>query len=182
MVTVLEPDDGQGWIKVRTRLADGSLEGLIPAGYVEVQPTPAPPGPSQPQTQQPQRNGTPSSLATGYTTPPGPSSGPAPSYAPGGYPSGSSHVQQGPGGAPAQGFPFSTPRIPGGFVSSPHTPQAPSTPIEPRPSGPPRGMYGQGESFASSSHSTSLEPIDPDRPLNLPISDRAVRLPSGRIG
>ncbi|KAJ4376184.1 Protein BZZ1 [Neocucurbitaria cava] len=31
-VTIVEPDDGSGWIKVR----DGSKEGLVPASYVEV--------------------------------------------------------------------------------------------------------------------------------------------------
>jgi hypothetical protein len=147
MVTVLEPDDGQGWIKVRTRLADGSLEGLVPAGYVEVQ---QPPSSSQQQTQQSQRNGTASPLATGNTTPSGTGSGPAPGFGPGGYALGPSPIHQAPDVATAPGFPFSTPRIPGGFVSSPQPTHTPSTPIGTRPAGPPRGMYGQGESSFSS--------------------------------
>ncbi|KAL1968413.1 hypothetical protein VTN77DRAFT_1942 [Rasamsonia byssochlamydoides] len=37
-VVVVDPDDGSGWMRVRA----GSLEGLVPASYVEVAPTPSP--------------------------------------------------------------------------------------------------------------------------------------------
>ncbi|KAJ5240188.1 hypothetical protein N7468_004807 [Penicillium chermesinum] len=37
-VTITDPDDGSGWIRVRA----GSKEGLVPAAYVEAAPTPSP--------------------------------------------------------------------------------------------------------------------------------------------
>ncbi|EAW11751.1 putative actin polymerization protein Bzz1 [Aspergillus clavatus NRRL 1] len=37
-VTIVEPDDGSGWMRVRA----GSLEGLVPAAYVESAPAPSP--------------------------------------------------------------------------------------------------------------------------------------------
>lgn len=55
MVKVLVPDDGQGWIKVRVSIPGGSIEGLIPAGYVEVQARPPGPIPSNPSLHSPQQ-------------------------------------------------------------------------------------------------------------------------------
>ncbi|CAI7606523.1 unnamed protein product [Penicillium glandicola] len=37
-VVILQPDDGSGWLRVRS----GANEGLVPAAYVEVAPTPSP--------------------------------------------------------------------------------------------------------------------------------------------
>ncbi|KKA18554.1 Actin polymerization protein Bzz1 [Rasamsonia emersonii CBS 393.64] len=37
-VVVVDPDDGSGWMRVRA----GALDGLVPASYVEVAPTPSP--------------------------------------------------------------------------------------------------------------------------------------------
>ncbi|KKK16811.1 hypothetical protein P175DRAFT_0516944 [Aspergillus ochraceoroseus IBT 24754] len=37
-VTILEPDDGSGWMRIKS----SSLEGLVPASYVEALPTPPP--------------------------------------------------------------------------------------------------------------------------------------------
>ncbi|CAI7610007.1 unnamed protein product [Penicillium pancosmium] len=37
-VTIVEPDDGSGWLRVRA----GSQEGLVPSAYVEAAPTPSP--------------------------------------------------------------------------------------------------------------------------------------------
>ncbi|KAL1973880.1 hypothetical protein VTN31DRAFT_5440 [Thermomyces dupontii] len=41
-ITLLDPDDGSGWIRVRA----GSEEGLVPASYAEIATPPASPGPS----------------------------------------------------------------------------------------------------------------------------------------
>ncbi|KAL1891506.1 Protein BZZ1 [Sporothrix stenoceras] len=64
-VVVLEPDSGSGWIKVRA----GYKEGLVPASYVEVAPTPSVPTAMAPQnTGQSTYSNSGSSISTTNTT------------------------------------------------------------------------------------------------------------------
>ncbi|KAF2181964.1 FCH-domain-containing protein [Zopfia rhizophila CBS 207.26] len=67
-VTILEPDDGSGWMKVRA----GSKEGLVPASYVEILPL-TPPSSNRPDSMYSAS----SASISGSVTAPGKKKGPA---------------------------------------------------------------------------------------------------------
>ena len=122
LVYILEPDDGQGWIKVRMDVHGGSLEGLIPAGYVEHLQS----GSNTPQYR-PQANNYVSPVVSPATQPVMQHASPISSPA--------RHVA-------SPGFPFNPPTMPGSY--SPASPPAP--PMQTRPSVPIHGTFGQGMS------------------------------------
>jgi hypothetical protein len=152
MVHVIEPDDGQGWIKVRLEVQGDSLEGLVPAGYVELLPT----GSTTPQYR-PQ-------VATHVSPAVSPVAQPVTHHM--------SPVSSPVRHIASPGFPFNPPTMPGSY--SPSSPPVP--PMQSRPSIPTQGAFGQGErrfELCSCFHAD----IRPDV-----CSHGALRLYSSRIG
>ncbi|KAG7528984.1 hypothetical protein FFLO_05842 [Filobasidium floriforme] len=119
MVHVIEPDDGQGWIKVRLEVQGDCLEGLVPAGYVELLPT----GSTTPQYR-PQ-------VATHISPAVSPVAQPVTHHM--------SPVSSPVRHIASPGFPFNPPMMPGSY--SPSSPPVP--PMQSRPSIPTQGAFGQ---------------------------------------
>lgn len=133
LIHVLEPDDGQGWIKVRQDVHGDTLEGLVPAGYVEMSTTPLMAPQYRPQ-------------ASNHVSPVGsPAAQPVMQHA--------SPVSSPSGPRVAAGFPFNPPAMPGGY-SPTLTP--PTSSAQNHPAIPALGGFGQGKLLSLYTSSFSL--------------------------